>query len=336
MVKEARPESAVGAIGWVQDQLYEMKAQLAQLQQQLEHLRSASTEMSETQRATEATLHEATQGVSQVPRLQEEINQAAALIVQLQDQQAELNARVAAFTRRRKEEETQDQEDWTGVSRRVTQLERAVEHWQNRQASVDELGGRYQEGVSLLRLQLQKLEQRLEVAETMAARGVEGANRTEHSLTEAEAATLNLQRELEALTERARVTTDVTQRLENTLNQRFQELHRLELLAERIELHRAERQRLEDRALRLEEGLNELRGRAETEEHQQGRLSIQQQGLASRVAALQELVEEQQRSLLEQLRKLTSSQERTKRRQIQELEREVREMRKHVAELTAE
>ncbi len=118
------------------------------------------------------------------------------------------------------------------------------------------------------------------------------------------------------------------------MNQQLQDLSRLELLAERIELHRAERQRLEDRALRLEEELGEVRGRLEQHEQQQGRMSAQQQGLASRLDTLQEQAEEQRARLVDQLRKLTAAQERTKRRQIQELEREVREMRKYVADLS--
>jgi chromosome segregation ATPase len=134
-------------------------------------------------------------------------------------------------------------------------------------------------------------------------------------------------------TERTRVASDVAHRLESTLGQQLQELQRIELLAERVELHRAERQRLEDRALRLEEELADLRARAEKLEQQDGRLHAHQQGLASRLDALQEHVDLQRAALHEQLRRLTGSQERTKRRQIQELEREVREMRQYVADL---
>ena len=108
----------------------------------------------------------------------------------------------------------------------------------------------------------------------------------------------------------------------------------MELLAERIELHRAERQRLEERALRLEEELGGLRGRADKEDELQGRLAAQQQGLASRLDTLHEQVAEQRAILVEQIRKLTGTQDRTKRRQIQELERELREMKQYVADLT--
>jgi hypothetical protein len=126
----------------------------------------------------------------------------------------------------------------------------------------------------------------------------------------------------------------VAHRLENTVNQHLQDLQRVELLAERIELHRAERQRLEDRALHLEEELRELRQRSEAEEQHRGRLITQQSALGSRLDAQQEQMNEQRTTIIEQIRKLTSSQERTKRRQVQELERELREMRQYVAALT--
>jgi chromosome segregation ATPase len=212
-------------------------------------------------------------------------------------------------------------------------VERQVAQWLDRQAGVDEVGRRFQEGLSLLRQQQQQIDQRLEAVESKSGRALEGAMRAEHTLTQVEAALLELQRSDETLTERTRVASDVAHRLESTLGQQLQELQRIELLAERVELHRAERQRLEDRALRLEEELSDMRTRADKLEQQDGRMSAQQQGLASRLDSLQEHVDEQRAALLEQLRRLTGSQERTKRRQIQELEREVREMRQYVADL---
>lgn len=336
MVKEARSEVTVGGLGWAQDQLYQLKAQVAQLEQQLGHLQSMATARTEQMREMEASLREAALGAALASRLQEELNQAAALIVQLQDQQTETEERLDALTRQREAEESRDQQEWTDVARRVEQLERQVEFWHDRQAGVDEVGRRFQEGLSLLRQQLQRMEQRLEGAESKAARGLEGANRAEHTLTEMGATILALQREDETLAERTRAMADVTRRLEAAMGEHQQQLARLDPLAERIELHRAERQRLEERALRLEEELGELRARAEEQGQQQGRLSAQQQGLASRLDALQEQVTNQRTTLVDQIRKLTGTQERTKRRQIQETEREIREMKQYVADLIDE
>ena len=336
MVKESPSDTAVNGLGWLQDQVYRLKGHVGQLEQELEHLRAMATHMTESLRAVETALREASTGASQVPRLQEELNQAVALIVQLQDQHAEAKERLDSLSRFRQADESREQQEWADIARRVDQLERQVALWHDRQAGVDEVGRRFQEGLSLLRQDLQQIEQRLEGTESKAARGMEGANRAEHTLSQVEAAILALQREDEAIAERARGASDAAHRVESTLGQYQQGLQRLEMLADRIELHRAERQRLEDRALRLEEELTELRARVEQQQEGQGRLSGQQQGLASRLEALQELVTEQRALLVDQIRRLTATQDRTKRRQIQELERELREMKQYVADLVRE
>ena len=333
MVKEQQAETALPGAGWLQDQLYQLKADVAQLDQQLQHLQSMVGQVTDSIRAVEASLRDAASNAALAPRLQEEVNQSVALIVQLQDQQAETKEQIEVLGRQRQAEEGRDQQEWGEVARKVDLLERQVAQWQDRQGGVDEVGRRFQEGMSLARQDLQQIERRLESVESKAGRSLEGANRAEHTLTQVEATILDLQRNDEALTERVRATSEVGHRLESSLGEQLQELQRVELLAERIELHRAERQRLEDRALRLEEELGELRATAETSDQQQARFSAQQQGLASRLDALQEHVDQQKAMLVEQIRRLTGSQERTKRRQIQELEREVREMRKYVADL---
>jgi chromosome segregation ATPase len=336
MVEETAQKTATGPFGWMQDEIYQLKGQVAQLTQQLEQLRSMATEQSESQRAVETSLRETALGAAQTPRLQEELNQAAALIVQLQDQQAETKERLEQMGRRSEEEESHDQEDWVEVARRVEQVERQVDLWHDRQAAVDEVARRFQEGLSLVRQQLQQADQRLEAAESKAARGLEEAGRAEHTLTQVQATLTALEREDEAIAERGRVTAEVAHRAETALNERPQELQRLELLAERIELHRAERQRLEDRTVRLEEELGELRGRTDQGEQRQVVLSSQQQGLASRLDSLQEGVTDQRAMQADLLRKLLDAQARTKRRQVQELEREIREMKQYVAGLTDE
>ncbi len=330
---EPRSETAVGPVGWVQDQVYDLKGRVAQVEQQLEHVRSASTELHESVRTVQAALRAIEQVGAQLPRLQGELNQAAALIVQLQDDQVASREKLEVLGRRRDEVDTRDQQDVTDLTRRAEQLERRVEQWQDRQAGVEEVGRRFQEGVTALRVQLQRVEQRLEPVEGRAARALEGANRAEHTLTEVDATLLALKREDQSISERARVAADVAHRLEGTLSQGLQELRRLELLADRIELHRAERQRLEERVLHIAEETGGLQERLGVQEQEHGRLRLQQQTAGARLDAVEQRLEEQWAAVVQQLRRLISSQERTKRRQVSELERELREMRKHAAGL---
>ncbi len=335
MVKEQVSESTNG-ISWVQDQLYQIKASVGALEQQYNHMLAMITQLSDSMRSVEATLRE-TQGVVQASeRIQEEVNHTVGIVVHLQDQQAEASERMDLLTRREQTDETHDAEQWTEVARKVDIVERQVAQWHDRQAGVDEVGRRFQEGLSLINQRIQDIDRRLEGTETRSGRALEGANRAEHTLTQVDASILAVQRDNENFNERLRVTSEVAHRLENTMGQHLQELQRLELLAERIELHRAERQRLEDRALHLEEELRDLRQQAETEEQHRGRMVTQQSALGSRLDALQEQLAHEKSKILEQLRKMTTSQERTKRRQVQELERELREMRQYVAALSDE
>jgi chromosome segregation ATPase len=334
VVKEQTQEPASPGVGWVQDQLYQLKAQVAQLEQEMNQLQSAGTVLHETMLQMQTTLREAALGAAQINRLQEELNQAAALLVHFQDEQAEQRERLDALGRTRESEDSRDQQEWTEVARRTELLERQVVSWQDRQAGVDEVGRRFQEGLSLIRQQVQQIESRLEGTESKAARGLEGANRAEHKLTQVDAAIDELRREDETIAERARVNADVTHRLETALSEKLGEFQRLELLAERIELHRAERQRLEDRAARIEEEFGELRERFDTMEQRQSRMGGQQEGLGSRLDSLYEQVKELRGAVVDQIRKLIATQDRTKRRTIQELEREIRETKQYVADLT--
>lgn len=334
MVKEQTQDSAVGGVSWVQDQLYQLKAQVAQLEQEMTQFQSTAIALNDSMHEMQATLREAALGAGQVNRLQEELNQAAALLVHFQDEQAEQRERLDALGRNREAEGNRDQQEWSEVARRTELLERVVATWQDRQSGVDEVGRRFQEGLSLIRQQVQQIESRLEGTESKAARGLEGANRAEHKLTQVDAAIDELHREDETIAERARVNADVTHRLEMALNEKLSEFQRLELLAERIELHRAERQRLEDRALRLEEDFGEMRERFESIDQRQSRMGGQQEGLGSRLDSLYEQVKELQSAVVDQIRKLIATQDRTKRRTIQELEREIRETKQYVADLT--
>ena len=336
MVKELPSETHVGAIGWAQDQLYQLKAQVGQLEQQLEQVQLINTKLSESTHKVEGSLQEAVLAASQTPRVQEELNQAIALIVQLQDRQAETKERIEELGRSRGLDEDRDLEEWADVVKRTEQLERQVDLWKDRQMGVDESRRNQSEEVALLQQRIQQMEVRLDTAEGKATKSLETAGGAEQKLSQVESTFDELRQQNEAIGERARVAAEAVNKVEHMLEQNLEELRRTELLAERIELHRAERQRLEDRALRLEEEVQELRGRADQAEHQQGKLGTQQQGLASRLDAVQEQVEEQRSILIEQIRKLTATQDRTKRRQIQELERELREMKQYIADLVRE
>src|ERR1700674_1546938 len=120
MAKEQATETTNG-IAWVQDQVYQLKAQASQLDQQLDQLQSTVSQLVESLLGTERAVRETTQGATLAFRLQEELNHSIALIVQLQDAQADLRQRVDDLSRVRETTESHEQDEWLDLARRTDQ-----------------------------------------------------------------------------------------------------------------------------------------------------------------------------------------------------------------------
>ena len=206
MVKELPSETQVGAIGWAQDQLYQLKAQVGQLEQQLEQVQVVNSKLNESTHKVEGSLQKAILAASQAPRLQEELNQAIALIVQLQDRQAETNERIEELGRTHGLDEDRDLEEWAEVIKRTEHLERQLELLKDRQSGVGESRRQQTEEVALLRQQLEKMEGRLGAVEGKSAKSLESVSGAEQRLSQVDATFEELRQQNEAIGERARLT----------------------------------------------------------------------------------------------------------------------------------
>jgi hypothetical protein len=110
----------------------------------------------------------------------------------------------------------------------------------------------------------------------------------------------------------------------------------LPLLAERVELLRAERQRLEDRTSRAEESLEDVRGRMEREEEFSTHVDARLKAQDGRIDHIHSSTLDYRRTLTEQLLKLNQTLERMKRREVEETERQVKELRLQASQLKNE
>jgi DNA repair ATPase RecN len=120
------------------------------------------------------------------------------------------------------------------------------------------------------------------------------------------------------------------------MHAQVEEYRALPLLAERVELLRAERQRLEDRVSRAEQSLNDaitrLERQDETSTHTDARLKAHD----GRLGEMHGSAQEYRRGLSDQLLKLNQMLERMKRRQVEELERDVKDLRVQANQLKNE
>jgi chromosome segregation ATPase len=132
------------------------------------------------------------------------------------------------------------------------------------------------------------------------------------------------------------VALEAARRVEALVESEKRDLQALSQLAERMELLRVERQRLEERLAQAEESVEELRGLFARQEQLVSVLDGRTQGYLGRLEALREEILRHRQEFVDHLLKLSNGQERLKRRQIEELEREIKEMKQHAIGLAEE
>jgi len=314
-------------VTWLHDQVGAIKAQLARTQQQGDQGQAALLDLNEKLRDAEARIREITARTLGLPAMQEQVRQLSGLLERIQDAEVMIDTKFELLERAHAEERSRDQAEKNDLYRRVQDLERRGESLAERQASVDDAHRRFQEEVARTHIATQSIAQRLEGVETRAGRAVDALTRLEQTHAELESAVRALRREDDALAERARLAHEVAARLETELHAQAEEYRTLPLVAERVELLRAERQRLEDRVSRAEGTLEDAVLRLEREEETAAQLDVRIKAHEGRIDHVHSAALDFRRSLNEQLLKLNQMIERMKRRQVEELERDVKDLR---------
>lgn len=324
------------AVNWLQDQVVQLRTLAGRLQQQNDQLQAAILDINEKLRDADARLREVAGKTIGLPTMQEQFRQVSGLLERIQDAEVLIDTKFELIERTTNEERQRDQAERNDVYRRVQDLERRAEGLTERQTTIDESNRRFQEEVSRSHLQFQTFNQRLEAVESRGGRNLDALTRVEQALAEAEAAIRALRREDDVLAERARLAHEISARLETELHTQQEELRQIPLLAERVELLRAERQRLEDRTSRLEETLEDARVRVERLEEVGAQLDTRMKAHDGRIDHVHASTLEYRRTLTDHVLKLTQAIERMKRREIEEMERQAKELRVQSSQLKSE
>jgi chromosome segregation ATPase len=222
---------------------------------QSDQAQAAMLDVNEKLRDAEGRLREISAKTVGLPTMQDQFRQVSGLLERIQDAEVLIDTKFEMLERTSSEERSREQSEKNDMYSRVQDLERRTEGLAERQATVDDTNRRFQEEVSRSHLQYQGLNQRLETVESRTARNLDSITRIEQANSEIESAIRALRREDDVLAERARLAHEVGARLETEMHAQQEEYRQLPLLAERLELLRAERQRLEDRTSRAEESL---------------------------------------------------------------------------------
>jgi chromosome segregation ATPase len=314
-------------VGWLHEQVGALKAQIARMAQQGDQVQAALLDLNEKHRDSEARLREMSSRTMGLPIMQDQVRQLTGLLDRIQDTEVLIDTKFEIVERTLGEERTRDQREKNDLYRRLQELERQTESMHERQSGVDDAHRRFQEDVARAHLGAQGILQRLDAVESKAGRTIEAVTRLEAASTEFEAAIRNLRREDDTLAERARLAHEVASRIESDMHAQAEEYRALPLLAERVELLRAERQRLEDRVSRAEEALTDAISRLERQEETAAQVDARLKSHDGRLGEMHASAQDYRRGLSDQLLKLNQMLERMKRRQVEELERDVKDLR---------
>lgn len=330
------PLAGRDAINWLQDQVHQQKASSGRVQQQVDQLQTMVLDMAEQVRRLEDLVRELNAHTQPLLQLREETRRLEGLLHEVSERQSQQAARTETIERQHQEDAERGRAERSEAMRRVQDLEREQEGWLERQAALEDAGRHYQEAAARMALQVQTLGGTIDSADGKAGRAVESVNRVEHAVAELENAVIGLKRDDEALAERLRLAHEIVHRVESTVLSRQDEVKQVPLLTERVELIRAERQRLEDRTARLEQTLEDLVSRVNRDEQIMGRQDGQLHNHDDQLTGMQQAVIEQRRLVADAFLKATQTQERARRRQIEEMEREIKELKQHAAGLSSE
>lgn len=320
-------QPAQDSISWLYDQVNQLKAQTGRFMQQGEQTQAAVLDVNEKLRDAEGRIREIVAKTMGLPVMQEQVRQLSGLLDRIQDTEVLIDTKFELLERTTSDEHLRDQAEKNDLFRRVQDLERRAENIAERQSSVDDTHRRFQEEVSRSYLQYQGLNGRIETVEGRTGRNIDSITRLEQEHAELESAVRALRREDDVLAERARLAHEVAQRIEADLQAQAEEYRVLPLIQERVELLRAERQRLEDRTSRLEETLTDSVTRLERQEETTMHLDARIKAGEGRVDQAHSAAFEFRRAMADQLLKLNQMIERMKRRQVEELERDIKDLR---------
>jgi chromosome segregation ATPase len=329
------PRTADGP-GWLHEQVTQLKTQLGRLAQTSDQTQAAVLDVNEKLRDVEGRQREITARTMGLPQMQEQLRQLAGLLDRIQDAEVLIDTKFEVMERQTADERTRDQAEKNDLYRRVQELERRTESLVERQSALDDSTRRHQDEAARANLQFQGINQRLETVETKTGRNVDAVVRLEQQHAESEQSVRALRREDDVVAERARLAHEVAARVETEIHMLQEELRVVPLMAERVELLRAERQRLEDRTSHLEETVANTTTRIEREEDFTLHVDSRLKAYDGRIEQIHGFALDGRRSLADQILKLNQMIERLGRREVEEMDRHMKELRTQQSQLKSE
>jgi len=314
-------------LAWVHGELTELKSRVALLQQAVEQSRALAAGAAEAASHLHVRFDQLDGQATALQHLQDDFRAVREQIVRAQEDVHSLRQSREEFERRAAAEAERARQDKNEDGRRVADLERVIEAWQERLAGVEEHSRRALEAVAQVTMRLESMESEHSELATLQSRALTTLSRLDQEVQRLSAGLANLQREDEVQRERANTAFEMLRRIEGDIEALQADANRISRIDDRLELVQAERTRhneqLNDLTTQLENVGVRLSGHDERHTLTETRMSAYQDDLRGLRERLQ-LDREQLSAHFQSLRELAAD---MRKRQIAALEKEIRDVR---------
>jgi chromosome segregation ATPase len=314
-------------MAWVHSEIMELKARIATLQQAAEQSRNLATDAADTSHQLGAAFGQFDGIPGALQHLQDDFRSLRELVTRAQDD-------IHSLRQSREDSERQDaldgerlRQERNDAGHRFSEIERHVEHWEERLEGAEEHTRRTVEMQSQLAMRLETLETLLSESDSAQSRASSTLSRIDQELQRISGSVLQLQGEDNTQRERINSNVEMLRRLENDLEALRTEANKISRIDDRLELVQAERTRHNERLNEITEELAEVDERLNQGDERASLLEARLNSYQEELTQVREGLEREHENLANYLGGLRDLEADIRKRQIVALEKEIRDIR---------
>jgi chromosome segregation ATPase len=318
---------ATDTLGWVHNELAEIKSRLAMVAQAADQSRGLATDASEVAQLARSKVA-SIDGIGPImEHLQDDLRAVREQLVRAQDDIHSLRQSREEIERRALADTERVRQDRNEIGRRFGEIEHAIEGWFERVTSYEEHGRRNLEVAAQLEQRLEGMAGQLVDADTLQARTQSAVGRIDNDVQRLAAMLPALQREDDVHRERSNTAFEMLRRLETELEGLKTTTNRISRLDDRIELVQAERTRHNERLNEVSAELAKIDGRLNEFGERMALVEVRIGGYQEELRALKGRLDADREAIGGYLHSLSELEADMRKRAIIALEKEIRDIR---------
>jgi chromosome segregation ATPase len=318
---------ATDTLGWVHNEIAEIKSRLSMIQQAAEQSRSLAVDASDKANLARQKV-EQFDGIGPVlMHLQDDLHAVREQVARVQDDINSLRQSREEIERRVLSDAELVRRDRNEAAHHFGEFEREMAGWQERVTSFEEHNRRNLEVASHLLQRLEIIESQLQETETLHSRSFAAVSRIDNDLQRMAGLFPALQREDEVHRERTNTVFENLRRVETEIEAVKTESNRISRLDDRIELVQAERTRHNERLTEITGQLTKIEARLNEQGERATLVEVRMSGYQEELRGLKSRLQTDRDQISNYLHSLIELEADIRKRRIIALEKEIRDVR---------